>query len=236
MNLLQIRQVLCPMDLSPVSMNALEWANAVARVRRAELRMLHVVAPAGIVPAEGLAFGERDDMINTLRAALSSIDPDNRLVGGSITQGDPGGAILDFARSKSAGLIVMGAAGAERPERPIGSVTAIVVARSECPVLIVPAGRQVKSPRAGLFERIACAVDLAPSTISVMKQALALAWETHAHLVYVCVMTEPRPSASEVQRQIVAAVPPEAQAWCDIDVVVKAGVPAAEIVRIAGEL
>jgi len=233
MNVLQIRHVLCPMDLSPVSMNALEWANAVARVRRAELRMLHVVAPGGIAPAESLAFGERDDMMNTLRAALSSIDPDNRLVGGSIKQGDPGGEILDFARSNSAGLIVMGAAGAERPERPIGSVTAIVVARSDCPVLIVPAGRQVKAQRAGLFERIACAVDLAPSTISVMKQALALAWETHAHLVYVCVMTEPRPTASEVQRQIVAALPAEAQAWCDIDVVVKAGVPAAEIVRIA---
>ena len=69
MNVLQIRHVLCPMDLSPVSMNALEWANAVARVRRAELRMLHVVAPGGIAPAEGLAFGERFaevELLNTL--------------------------------------------------------------------------------------------------------------------------------------------------------------------------
>src|SRR6185295_1558635 len=127
--------------------------------------------------------------------------------------------ILQFARSKSAGLIVMGAAGAERPARPIGSVTAIVVARSDCPVLIVPAGRRVKSQRAGLFTRIACAVELAPSSISVMKQALALAWETHAHLLYVCVMTEAQPSAAEVQRQILAAVPPEANAWCQIEVV-----------------
>ena len=179
------------------------------------------------------AFGERDDMITKLRGALTSIDPDNRLAGAAITQGDPGGQILQFARSKSAGLIVMGAAGAERPERPIGSVTAIVVARSDCPVLIVPAGRRVKSQRAGLFERIACAVDLAPSSISVMKQALALAWETHAHLSYVCVMTEAQPSASEVQRQILEAVPPEADAWCQIEVVVKAGVPATEIVKIA---
>ena len=91
----------------------------------------------------------------------------------------------------------------------------------------------MKSQRAGLFERIVCAVDLAPSSISVMKQALALAWETHAHLSYVCVMTEPQPSASEVQRHILAAVPPEADAWCEIEVVVKAGVPATEIVRIA---
>ena len=233
MNVLNIRHVLCPMDLSPISMNALGWANAIARPRQSELRMLHVVAREGIVPAEGLGFDERDKMINRLREALSSIDPDNRLVGAAIEQGDPGSGILNFARSNSAGLIVMGAAGAERPERPIGSVTATVVARSDCPVLIVPTGRRVRSQKAGLFDRIACAVDVAPSSISVMRQALSLGWETHAHLVYVCVITEPQPSADDVQRHILAAVPPEAHTWCDIDVVVKAGVPATEIVRIA---
>jgi nucleotide-binding universal stress UspA family protein len=233
MNVLQIRHVLCPMDLSPVSMNALEWANATARIRNAELKMLHIVAPGGIIPAEDLGFADRDDMITKLRRALSTVDPDNRLVGAAIKQGEPGGEILQFARSNSVGLIVMGGAGAERPGRPIGSVTATVVVRSDCPVLIVPAGRRVNSRRAGLFDEITCAVDLAPSSISVMKQALSLAWETHAHVVCVCVMTEPQPSASEVQRQILETVPPEAHAWCDIDVVVKAGVPAAEIVTIA---
>jgi len=233
MSVLNIGHVLCPMDLSPMSMNALEWANAIARARRAELRMLHVVAREGIVPAEGLGFGERDRMINRLREALQSFDPENRLVGAAIEQGDPGSGILAFARSKSVGLIVMGAAGAERPERPIGSVTAIVVARSDCPVLIVPAGRRVRAHKAGLFDRIACAVDVAPSSISVMKQALSLAWETHGHLLYVCVVTEPHPSADEVQRHILAAVPPEARRWCDVEVVVKAGIPATEIVRIA---
>jgi nucleotide-binding universal stress UspA family protein len=66
-----------------------------------------------------------------------------------------------------------------------------------------------------------------------MKQALALAWETHAHLSYVCVMTEAQPPASEVQRQILEAVPPEADGWCQIEVVVQAGVPPTEIVKIA---
>lgn len=233
MNVLQIRHVLCPMDLSPISVTALEWANAIARARSAELTMLHVVASEGILPAEGLGFGERDDMMAKLRQVQSTIDPENPLVGAAIKQGDPGGEILQFARSKSAGVIVMGAAGADRPGRPIGSVTAIVVARSDCPVLIVPAGRRVKPRNPGLFERIVCAVDLAPSSVSVMKQALSLAWETHARLEYVCVMTDPEPSALEIQRHILAAIPPEAHGWCDVDVVVKAGVPAAEIATIA---
>jgi len=138
MNVLQIRHVLCPMDLSPISMNALEWANAIARARSAELRMLHVVSPGGIGPAENLGFGDRDDMITKLRGALTSIDPDNRLAGAAIEQGDPGGKILQFARSRNAGLIVMGVRGRSAVDMTIfGSVTRQVVRRATCPVLTV---------------------------------------------------------------------------------------------------
>ena len=233
MNALQIRHVLCPMDLSPISMNALEWANAVARARTAELRMIHVVAPDGIAADDSLGAIERDRMMRTLRDALGGVDPDNQQSGAAIKQGDPGNQILQFARLLPADLIVMGAAGAERPARPMGSVTTIVVARSDCPVLIVPAGRRVNARNAGLFGHIICAVDLDPSSVSVLRQALSLAWETHARLVNVCVMTEPEPSAAEVEGHLRAAIPAEAHGWCDIDIVVKPGVPAAEIVRIA---
>src|SRR5690349_20169926 len=160
MNALRIRHVVCPMDLSPVSMNALEWANAVARARSAELRMIQVVAPEGIAADESLGAIERDRMMNRLLEALGRVDPDNQQGGGAIREGDPGSRILEYARAMPADVIVMGAAGAERPMRPIGSVTAIVVARSDCPVLIVPAGRRVNAHHPGVFEHIVCAVDL----------------------------------------------------------------------------
>jgi len=233
MNTLPISYVLCPMDLSPISTNALEWANAVARVRKAELRMFHVVATQAIVAAEDLSFNERDGMMGRLREAQRRIDPDNRRVGGAVRQGDPGNQILQFARSLVADVIVMGAAGVERPARPMGSVTATVVARSDCPVLIVPSGRQVNSDRAGVFDHILCAVDLAPSSNGVMRQAVSLGWETHAHVVFVGVMTEPDPSRQKINDQLLAAVPPEATEWCDVEVVVKAGEPATEIVKLA---
>jgi hypothetical protein len=38
MNRLQVRHILYPMDWSPMSMNALHWANAMARAQEAELR------------------------------------------------------------------------------------------------------------------------------------------------------------------------------------------------------
>jgi universal stress protein A len=233
MNRLALRHVLCPMDLSPLSMNSLEWANAIARARNAELRAFHVAVTEGLDAPGGLGSSERGDMMMKLREALVTVDPENELTGAAVRQGDPGTQILGFARSEPADVIVMGAAGAQRPTRPMGSVSAAVVARSDCPVLIVPTGQRIDRFRPGVFKQILCAVGLAPSSVSVVRQAVSLAWETYGHVTCVCVMTEPSPSASEIQAELLAAIPPEAHGWCDIEVVVKRGVPATEIVRVA---
>ena len=232
-NALPLGHVLCPTDLSPISLNALEWANAVARARNAELKTLHVVATEGIVAPDGLGAMDRQNMMGALRRTLHSIDPANPRVGAAIRQGDPGIEILQFARLMPAGLIVIGAAGIERPERPSGSIISTVVARSDCPVMIVPSGRQVNEHRDGFFEHIVCAVDLTPISVPVMRQALSLAWETHGRVTMVCVMTEPNPPSSDIQQLVLDAIPPEAASWCDIDIVVTRGVPATEIVKAA---
>ena len=233
MNRLQLRHILCPMDLSSLSMNSLEWANAMARARGAELRALHVVVTEGLVAPESLGSLERDDMMMKVREALTAIDPENIHTGAAIRKGEPGTEILKFARSLPADIVVMGAAGAERPTRPIGSLTAAVVARCDCPVLIVPTGRRIDRLTAGVFKQLLCAVDFAPSSVGVIRQALSLAWETHGHVTFVCVMTEPSPSLSEIRAQILAAIAPEAHDWCDIELVVMPGIPATEIVRLA---
>jgi nucleotide-binding universal stress UspA family protein len=213
-------------------MNSLEWANAIARARSAELRAFHVVVTGGLAAPEALGSLERAHLMTKLREALITIDPENVHTGAAVRQGDPGTQILRFARSISADVIVMGAAGLERPMRPVGSVTATVVARSDCPVLIVGGGRRSDRLSVGVFKQILCAVDLAPSSISVIRQALSLAWETQGHVRCVCIMIDPDPPSSEIQNQLLAAIPPEAHAWCDIEVVVKQGVPATEIVRV----
>jgi nucleotide-binding universal stress UspA family protein len=233
MNRLPLRHIVCPMDLSPLSMNALSWANAIARARSAELRAFHVVASTGLAAPRGLDFSEREEKMAKLREALVAIDPENVQTGAAVRQGDPGTQILRFAKSIPADVVVMGAAAADRPERPIGSVTAIVVARSDCPVLIVPGGREIDPSDPGRFRRILCAVDLAPSSVSVIEQALSLGWETHGLVTCAGVMTEQTPSPAEIKEQLLAAIPPEAEEWCAIDVVVKRGVPATEIVKLA---
>lgn len=233
MNRLQLRHILCPTDLSSPSTNSLEWANAIARARGAELTAFHVVVTEGLVAPESLGVNERDEIMEKLQGALVTSDPESVHTATAIRQGDPGTEILEFARSLPADLVVMGAAGAQRPMRPMGSVTAAVVARCDCPVLIVPTAHRIDRLPSGVFKNILCAVGLAPSSVGVIRQALSLAWESHGHLTYVCVMTEPSPSPSEIRAQILAAIPAEAHSWCDIEIVVKPGVPATELGRVA---
>ena len=233
MNRLQLRHILCPMDLSSPYVNTLEGAKAIARARSAELTAFHVVITEGLVASDSPDLGERADMMKEFQGALITSDSANVHTRAVIGQGDPGTQILEFARSLPADIVVMGAAGAQRPTRPMGSVTAAVIARCDCPVLIVPAAQRIDRPTSGLFKRILCAVGLAPSSVGVIKQALSLAWETHGHVMCVCVMTEPSPSPSEIRAQLLAAIPSEAHSWCDIEVVIKPGVPATEIARVA---
>ena len=73
MNRLALRHILCPMDLSPLSINSLEWANAIARVRNAELRAFHVAVTEGLGPPGSLGSSEREDMMLKLREALEPV-------------------------------------------------------------------------------------------------------------------------------------------------------------------
>ena len=236
MNRLELRHIVCPIDFSGQFRSSLAYASAVARVHDAELRALHVVPSEGAAVPTGVGFLGRETLMQRLRDSLTEADPSHELIGAAVRQGDPGTQILRFARTMRADVIVMGAPGADRPERPIGPVASVVVARSECPVLTVPAHPTARTNEAGLFSRIVCAVDLAPSSAGVIRQALSLAWETGGRLTYVCVVPEDSSTASsETRDNLVAAIPSEANQWCDTDIIVTNGAPSIEIVRLAEE-
>jgi nucleotide-binding universal stress UspA family protein len=92
------------------------------------------------------------------------------------------------------------------------------------------------SNESGFFRRIVCAVDLAPSSANVIRQALSLAWETHGHLTYVCVLPEGAATrAATARSRLLDAIPSEASSWSETEVLIVHGTAGAEIVRIAGE-
>jgi len=170
-----------------------------------------------------------------LRASLAEADPAHDLVGSAVRNGDPATQILQYARAMRADLIVMGAPGADRPERPVGPVAAVVIARSDCPVLAVPAHPRSLN-ESGVFSRIVCGIDWSPSSAGVIRQALSLAWETGGRLTYICIMPESdSTSLVEVRRKLLNAIPDEATGWCEVDVLVMTGEPSVEIVKLAAE-
>lgn len=235
MNRLDLRHILCPIDFSGLSSFSLAYAMAIGRAHDAEVRALHVVPGEGAAIPQGFGFLERERLMHRLREALDEADPAYALIGAAVRQGDPGREILRFARSIRADVTVMGAPGADRPERPLGPVAAVVVARSECPVLTVPA-RPVTAPpnERGVFSRIVCAVDSTPSSASVIRQALSLAWESGGRLTYACVVPDSSSTARSAARQdLLAAIPPEASHWCETEVIVTSGAPSVEIVKLA---
>ena len=236
MNRLELRHIVCPIDFSGQFRPSLAYASAVARAHDAELRALHVVPSEGAAVPADVGSLRRETLMQRLRDSLAEAEPSHDLIGGAVQQGDPGTQILRFARAMRADLIVMGGPDADRPERPMGPVASVVVARSECPVLTVPAHPAARTNEAGLFSRIVCAVDLAPSSAGVIRQALSLAWETGGRLTYVCVVPEDGPAASsETRDNLLAAIPSEANQWCETDIIVISGAPSIEIVKLADE-
>ena len=233
---LELSHLLCPIDFSGQFSSSLAYAMAVARARHAEVRAVHVVPSNGAAVPEGLDSLERDRLMQRLREGLAEADPTYGRIGGAVRSGDPGIQILQFARSMPADLIVMGAPGSDRPERPLGPVASMVIARSDCPVMAVPAHVAVDGDAVGVFSRIVCAVDSAPSSAGVIRQALSLAWETGGHLSFVCVVPdEDSASLSRIRDDLLSAVPEEASGWCETDVIVTAGAPTRDITRFAAE-
>jgi nucleotide-binding universal stress UspA family protein len=236
MQRLDLRHIVCPIDLSGQFRSSLQYAMAIARARNAELRTLHVVPTDGPTHPHGFGSLTRDRLMRKLREALAEADPTHDLIGGAVRKGDPATQILRYARGMRADLIVLGAPGADRPERPVGPVASVVIARSDCPVLAVPAHPAGSSSESGVFSRIVCGIDSAPSSASPIRQALSLAWETGGRLTFVCATSESASaSLSQLRRRLLAAVPTEASGWCEVDLVVTNGVPSLEIVRLAAE-
>ena len=87
------------------------------------------------------------------------------------------------------------------------------------------------------FKRIVCAVDMTPSSTGVIRQAVALAWETGGVVTCLCVVPEhAAASASKVRERLLAGIASLECGECQVKGLVKTGEAGPEIVRVAGKL
>jgi universal stress protein A len=191
--MLTARSILCPVDFSEQSRQALLWASAIARYRGGELTVLSVVEPL-LAKAAGIRFGAdlaHEDVEPALRefvhATLPKRVPQASPVRVEVLVGDPPQAILQTARRLKSGLLVMGTHGLGGVRKLLlGSTTEKVLRRTESPVLVVPAGAvsapTVEQPGAQL-RRILLATDFRESSMAAVQWAADLASDISVPLV-----------------------------------------------------
>ena len=173
--MLTIAHVLCPVDLSATSADALRYAAELGSMLHAELSVLLVDSDAP---------GGRDDRDSPELAAF--ID---RTVGSAAElhrvrrHGQPIEEILRTSEAIGADLVVMGSHGRTGLQRLLlGSVTEAVARRSVTPVLVVPRTRPRRQAPPTL-DVVLCAVDFSASSQRAIEYAASVAVGAGARLL-----------------------------------------------------
>ncbi len=146
----RIRRILHPTDFSRASSKAFAMAVEMAKANRAELLIVHVLAPAVPLVGDGYVTPKvYEDLEASARAwgrkrldqLLAKARKARARAKGLLLEGVPHEQIVRAASSRRAGLIVIGTHGRTGLVRfVLGSVAGRVVAMASCPVMTVRGG------------------------------------------------------------------------------------------------
>ncbi|MCB0640445.1 MAG: universal stress protein [Phaeodactylibacter sp.] len=146
----QLKQIIVPIDFSEVSAAAYQYAQSLAHIQGAALKVVHVYHPEYDTsnPYQSEPLGRFDEI---KRELLHDFVLNNQLSNGSgavltetkITEevlvGFAADEIVRLSGSASTDMIVMGTTGASNLlERVFGSVSSHVAQKAQCPVVFVP--------------------------------------------------------------------------------------------------
>jgi nucleotide-binding universal stress UspA family protein len=258
----EIKQILCPVDLSDTSRHALEHAFAFARWYKARVTVLHVLnvplpvmPPAGvpIMGASALPPLRPEDVTEDVRrftGSASAAKPEAADV--VVVEGSPVREILRQAQDRHTDLLVMGTHGRSGFEALfLGSVTEKVLRSTHVPVLTVPPA--VKRVETVVYKTILCPIEFSDASIRAMEYAFTLAQETGARLILLHVIEQlvdaPQPGAlspfsldqyrqhleEDARARLRSAVPEEARVWCTPEERVLSGKAYRTILEIADQ-
>ncbi|MDN3511457.1 MAG: universal stress protein [Candidatus Jettenia sp. CY-1] len=144
--MIYFKKILCPIDYSDCSMNALGYAVKMAIKDSARLYLMYVEDDECVFDYGGLSFGyestlDPDTVVEMKKKLMDSVSEDVReyiSVETLITIGIPVDEIIKVAKRKRIDIIVMGTHGRTGiSHMVIGSVAEKVIRRSPCPVLCI---------------------------------------------------------------------------------------------------
>lgn len=242
--MIEIKRILCPIDLATDLNQPLRYASALARAYEARLLICYRPGKgewdgreanrnrltSGLVePKDGRADFERALLKSVGAEVLKKLDWQGLLIGGE----DVAEAIAQAASEFAVDLIVMRSR--RRPHRAalLGSTSESVCRAAPSPVLVThsdqrdwvePVNREIK------LGRVLVAHDFSDYSELALKYAVSLAQEYQAELHILHVLPslainepeifwypEPRESAYDsAARRLQGAVPSEAHLWCEV--------------------
>jgi nucleotide-binding universal stress UspA family protein len=191
---MDIKRILCPIDLSEASAHSVEQAVVLAGYYKAAITALHVITPVALAVAGTAAsaaeVGELDRVRRLTTEEFAATAARGVGLDVLVEVGRPAGVILERAASLPADLIVMGTHGASGFQHLVlGSVAEKVLRKAACPVLTAPPRAQASSQLP--FRRLLCAVDFSDVSLNAVRSALSLAQESGASLTLLHVLEWP---------------------------------------------
>lgn len=180
----KIERILVPLDFSPASMKALDYAVSLAKQFRATIHLLHVHPPdeAAAIPGAAHLLLQSAEAIERLNEELAGIHrkrvepfcPQNCHIRG----GRPYQEIIGLAREIAADLIVLSTRGHSGLKHLLlGSTAERVVRGATCPVLVVRKRKQKSKAANEAFtvRTILVPVDFSECSLAGVKYAAFLA-------------------------------------------------------------
>jgi universal stress protein A len=146
--MITIKTILCPVDFSDASLNAVRYACEFAKSMGSKIYLLNVVEPRPMAADMSLNYIPLEEELEKaasedLEKIREDIAKKGLPVEGDIEIGTPAEAILARAEDPDVNLVIMGSHGKKGLSRLLmGSVAEEVVRKAHCPVLIVKAGEK----------------------------------------------------------------------------------------------
>jgi nucleotide-binding universal stress UspA family protein len=256
-SVIEINNILCPVDFSDLSRRALDHAVAVAKWYSAHLTLLYVhVVPKAALPSfapepEALVSPARAQLQQTLEGwaeeAAKGMSVDCLVNEGSV-------ADEIVVEAESADMLVMGTHGRSGFDHLVlGSVAEKVLRKANCPVLTIPrAAADATAAVPGLFHHIVAAVDFSDASQQAFAFAMSIAEEADAHLTALHVVDLPEAVETWIVdspegrgrleqwkqgtlSRLRELVPDDIRPYCHVEERVEEGKPYREILRVADE-
>jgi nucleotide-binding universal stress UspA family protein len=188
--MVNINRILCPVDLSEFSRDALRHALALAAWYEARVTVCHVyIAPQSLVPITGMPGNvplpppvQPDDVTEEVRRFAASLTDSGQSVDIVVREGHAAKEIVLLAEQLPADLLILGTHGRSGFERLfLGSVTEKVLRTTRAPVMTIPP--PVTQPGPVLYKTILCPLDFSDASTRALDYALSLAQEADARLI-----------------------------------------------------